>query len=54
MERLVVVTISDEDLETQRRFSELVSLPTEAAMGDIGWDAATFRPFTIIIDHRRR
>lgn len=48
--RVVVVTVSDEDRVTQQRFAELVGLPPDAAVGSIGLDSSTFRPFTILLD----
>jgi thiol-disulfide isomerase/thioredoxin len=45
-----VVTVSDEDRALQQRFARSFGLPPQAAVGNIGWDTATFRPFTLIVD----
>lgn len=47
---VAVVTVSDEDRQTQAKFANAVALPPEAAVGRLGWESGTFRPFTIIID----
>ena len=47
---VAVVTVSDEDRNTQIRFAARFGLPADAAVGDVGWNMATFRPFTILVD----
>ena len=52
---IVVVPISDDEVAQQKRFHVKIALPPEAqAIGSLGWDSGTFRPFTLILDREGR
>jgi cytochrome c biogenesis protein CcmG, thiol:disulfide interchange protein DsbE len=52
---IAVVPISDDQVAQQKRFHVKIALPSEAqAIGSLGWDSGTFRPFTLILDREGR